>query len=557
MVEISNEASLLAAWVRQRWHEQALPPAYEPILRARWNDWLVRRHGSLQAACLAWDACPAPLPAELPLPAPKETGKVAGRIERLLAGVQDRLRTLAPADLDEAWQDGDRRLHDFLAFLADTDRAYLDRLRAAVHAETDALVPVAGTQMSYGGVLNFDSHAAMDYVDDHQYIDHPFFPLGSSEQRDWSIRRLSLTGGEMDTLLRLAFRRDSRKPFVLSEFNLPFPNPRGAEVLPVVAAVAALQDWDGLFFFDYLDAGWPRAPANFTLSGDWGKYVLAGQSALLFRQPGIEPLPQRVEIPLPRAVRMGIAATGRHDGWERAVAQAGIVPADALRWRLASDVQATVFSVVDKPATQDPPSGVHYDAERRRLVLDTPFARGYFGAVRADWQGSDAFQARLTAGTEAAPDLMLTALDEVPVAQSRHLLLTVGSATVGTQPGSMPPRPKQLQRYKNTLDRWTLEPDPDRPGSPSGARHAQAPAWLSRPALCVRWQGRPAAATVYPLDEAGRRTPALAAEQAGQDGGTVALDLAGGGRLSPWYEIVLAPADPPSAGAPIPARCAG
>ena len=43
-------------------------------------------------------------------------------------------------------------------------------------------------------------------------------------------------------MLALSLRRDAKRPFVVSEFNQPFPNPRGAEILPLMSAVGALQD---------------------------------------------------------------------------------------------------------------------------------------------------------------------------------------------------------------------------------------------------------------------------------------------------------------------------
>jgi hypothetical protein len=107
--------------------------------------------------------------------------------------------------------------------------------------------------MSYGGALNYDSQAQMDYIDEHFYIDHPDFPGPAWDRNDWRIHDTSAAGGELRQLLNLGLRRDMRKPFVVSEFNQPFPNRQGTEIQPLMAIVAAMQDWDGLFFFDYMD----------------------------------------------------------------------------------------------------------------------------------------------------------------------------------------------------------------------------------------------------------------------------------------------------------------
>jgi hypothetical protein len=57
------------------------------------------------------------------------------------------------------------RLNDYLWFLAGRDRYYLDYMKASVSAALDPTVPVAGAQMGYGGLLNIDSHAGLDYQD--------------------------------------------------------------------------------------------------------------------------------------------------------------------------------------------------------------------------------------------------------------------------------------------------------------------------------------------------------------------------------------------------------
>jgi hypothetical protein len=41
------------------------------------------------------------------------------------------------------------------------------------------------------------------------------------------------------------------KPFVVSEVNEPFPHEFDAEQIPILAAYAALQDWDGVYFYTF------------------------------------------------------------------------------------------------------------------------------------------------------------------------------------------------------------------------------------------------------------------------------------------------------------------
>lgn len=52
--------------------------------------------------------------------------------------------------------------------------------------------------------------------------------------------------------------------------------------------------------------------------------------------------------------------------------------------------------------------------------------------------------------------ILLTPLDQPTIKQAHRFLLTVTGATTGTQPSSMPARPKQLIHYQGMSDWWTL-----------------------------------------------------------------------------------------------------
>lgn len=49
-------------------------------------------------------------------------------------------------------------------------------------------------------------------------------------------------------LTRSAF---AGKPFLVSEVNHPRPNEFLSEMIPILAAYSAFQDWDGVFFYSF------------------------------------------------------------------------------------------------------------------------------------------------------------------------------------------------------------------------------------------------------------------------------------------------------------------
>lgn len=544
MVEINNESSLLAAWSRREWND-AVAPAYRPELERRWQDWLNTRYGSVAAACRAWRTCvgadTAPLLTPDDVGPPREgAGSLGEKLVMRLRGLSARAFGSADPVADATGDGRALRARDFVSFLAAVDREYLDRMAAVVREEAGTQVPVAGTQMAYGGVLNLTSHAGMSYIDEHFYVDHPHFPHGQRDQRDWRIWDVALTGNQMPRLLALGFMRDLRKPYVVSEYNQPFPSRQGAQIMPLVAAVARLQDWDGLFFFDYANAAeWSDAPSNFTLRGDWGKYVGAGQAAWLFRTDELAALPEEVAIPLSSASQAAIAgssdpkalASHLHARWQ-------VTPELAWRARIGIDTSASSVPQTNlAPLAQSAPLG-HEAAGY--ASLRTSHALGLFGQTDAPHFGrDDGLQVEMRGAAPYRAAVLLTALDGRPVDASRHLLLTWGSHTIGTQPGSRPPRPKNWVPHPSGANSWTLEPDPDHLDRPSGARRTTAPAWLEGRPVRLSWPFRQRP-TVYPLDGMGRRLPALHAGNIRLDEGRATIDLFGPGTPpAPWYELVV------------------
>lgn len=88
-----------------------------------------------------------------------------------------------------------------------------------------------------------------DFVENHQYHDHPEYSgeafLSDTVNHDQSV--LSMLG----RLFQHGAPRIFGKPFTLTEWNFCYPNRYRSESGPVMGGYAALQDWDGLFRFDY------------------------------------------------------------------------------------------------------------------------------------------------------------------------------------------------------------------------------------------------------------------------------------------------------------------
>jgi len=142
------------------------------------------------------------------------------------------------------------RIDDWHRFLHETDEGYFVEMRRFLREEIGVKCPITGTIAL--GPLGMAGQAKMDFVDAHSYWDHPRFPRRQWDGKDWLIDNKPMVDEPARaTLWGLAANRVAGKPFTVTEYNHSAPNDWQAECVPMIAAYAALQDWDGVFLFAY------------------------------------------------------------------------------------------------------------------------------------------------------------------------------------------------------------------------------------------------------------------------------------------------------------------
>ncbi|MBR4369852.1 MAG: cellulase family glycosylhydrolase, partial [Victivallales bacterium] len=137
--------------------------------------------------------------------------------------------------------------------------------------------------------------AGYDVVDCHYYIEHPDFgdkTWGAPNRlTNENVFRKESMGG-----LSIATHRDFRKPFVVSEWNACAPSSRRMSASVGFTAYAALQDWDGLWRFDWCwdDHGfrWPEivGVSWFAMCGDPMRRATERAGIALFQRRDLAPL---------------------------------------------------------------------------------------------------------------------------------------------------------------------------------------------------------------------------------------------------------------------------
>lgn len=273
----------------------------------------------------------------------------------------------------------------------------------------------------------------LDYVDDHFYQDHPQF-LGAR----WTLpTKAPCKNPVLDAALQCCtspYTRMAGKPFTVTEYAFCAPNPYRAQGGLLVGALAALQDWSGIWHFsrdrvesEPCDAG---RIGFFSVDADPIKQATDRAVMALFLRGDMEPFPADKGVSLlitPESVdpTNTTAAFRSAPGWM----------ADAC-WkrrtsscldRLAAGTQAVIpRERAEEPEMRRLATDVPVDP---RIVLDrtaggfavsTPRTAGGFVEIGRSFDAG----ALHVAVSGSAATVWATSLDERPLDESQRILLT-------------------------------------------------------------------------------------------------------------------------------------
>ncbi|MDW8107896.1 MAG: carbohydrate binding domain-containing protein, partial [Armatimonadota bacterium] len=178
-------------------------------------------------------------------------------------------------------------LREWLAFLWETERAYWREMADYIKRELGYQGIVVGTII---GCSTPHLMAQLDAIDSHAYWMHPEFPGAAWDPNNWFVRNLPMVNSDSATVHRIGLMRVLGKPFTVSEYDHPAPNAYAAEGGLTLAAHAALQDWDGLFLFEYGAAsGEGRINGYFEQRGHPAKWAFVRACAALFVRGDVRP----------------------------------------------------------------------------------------------------------------------------------------------------------------------------------------------------------------------------------------------------------------------------
>ncbi|GAA4006094.1 hypothetical protein GCM10022211_18260 [Sphingomonas humi] len=261
IVEVLNENSLLEFWMRNWFRGERVPgganvqldmtPHYQALLTGMYNQWLAKNRTPAQLAELRRMAGVGP---GQPVPFMRRGDHPAAPRLRF----DSELAFVTQVEID---------FHaDFRRFLKDEVGVKVPIVPTADHTYFIANQPLMRTALK------------SDIVDSHVYWQHPAIYGRRNEPM--------VNAPDLSIIQKLARSATAGKPFMVSEVNHPFPSEYGSEMIPILASYAALQDWDGIFFYTFetkVGGEWkPMIGDHFDITLDPAKIAQMPAGSMLF-----------------------------------------------------------------------------------------------------------------------------------------------------------------------------------------------------------------------------------------------------------------------------------
>jgi len=311
---------------------------------------------------------------------------------------------------------------DFADFLTETEARFSNRMRKFVR-ETLGFrrTNVIDTQIAWGGLTALERERSMEYADNHAYWQHPVFLGTDWDPKNWRVEQVAMVN-EMDRgggeLGNLALTRIFGKPYSISEYNHPAPNRYQVENMLLFAAVAAFQDWDAIYTFDYGATGTgmenDRIGGFFAHATNPAKFAYFSTAAMIFRT---------FQVPVARgSATLTLARPAWHTAMTAGEAWASQRP-NALTHRIAiRDAEKSPYGVKTTAATNTP-LRVQRTAAGAVFTANAPQVRAWVGFTPSEVTlGSVRF--RRTPLTPKFAAVTMTAIDQRPIETSRRVLIT-------------------------------------------------------------------------------------------------------------------------------------
>jgi hypothetical protein len=319
---------------------------------------------------------------------------------------------------------------DWNHFIYDTEAAYWPGMSKFIKGDLKARSLVLG---SATGFSPWPIQAMLDVVDAHSYWQHPHFPGRAWDMDNWTLKNESMAGApDGGALTTLAMRRVAGKPFIVTEYNHASPNTYSSEGFLEVCALAALQDWDGIFAFAYShrlnDWNTGRITSFFDIDQHPTKMATLPAALAMFYRADVRP-PEHDSVVANVTFQTALESIRKGSSWVEARAY-GIereqMFQEPVGMRLGTMDSVVSQSIIDDAGknTKGEPEFL-WDTARRRMVVKSSRTVAVVGKVTAG-ETIESHGVKITPGATMQDwaTITLTAFDGDSLEQAGRILVT-------------------------------------------------------------------------------------------------------------------------------------
>lgn len=442
LIEFINENSLVEAWMGTRLRGQNtkrpssawsdIPASYAQDLNVKFNDWLKKK---FPAATIAQWKTQAGVSADALLP------------------------RLNSNEFAKAAKD---RFYAEAEFYLEIERNFFLGMAKFLREELKVKQLFAGNSdhsHSQSGYPQLSGTSLLDVVDGHDYWEHPNYlnDPKTGKKIGFAIKNSPMVNDPQHSVVaELARSAFAGKPYTVSEINHPFPAENASEGVPILAAYAAFQDWDGIFWYSLghqdVVTLTDEVHGHFDFAKDPVKMSQLAAGALLFLRTDVAAAKTTV---LRSYTRQQVCDSILVDRRERPFFTPGFSLSTPL-------VHATRIASLNGPATGTFPevaktsplcsdtgelNWLRDDQTPGLVLVDTPRSQYIVGHC----QSAQAKTRNLALAVENRfCAVTLSAVDAQPIAQANRLLLTATAAMGNTG--------MTWNEKRNATDKWGAAP---------------------------------------------------------------------------------------------------
>lgn len=314
---------------------------------------------------------------------------------------------------------------DLQSFMVDTEKSWVVELKSYLKDELGVRVPITASQENYHaeGLLA----ETADFIDLHNYWHHPTFP-GDAEwsKTNWRVESEAIESNPTrsdwpaNSLLMRTGWRYHGMPFTLSEWNQGEPSDTGSGGVMMGAIIGAIQDWDGIMFFNYAERGGRWSDGHyegwFDFKGHPVKQATLAVAGNIFLRGDLASLKERKNGTF--AERLDGRAAFDH-----------LVGIDTK----ASTADKVTLPKSDRYATAD--GSLVWDATNAKkafIQLKTAKTVGVWGLIDGGVYDLESMKVNVKKTAHRYATIVMTSQDDLPLQNSKSVLLLASSGAENT-----------------------------------------------------------------------------------------------------------------------------